>query len=121
VTLRRWLPTIIWGLVILASSSISLPSIAAPANSDKGVHVFLYGVLGYLAGRALLRGRNPQVWQLLVLVLGVLAYGALDEVHQRWIPTRTADPADWVADAAGSVSGIVASAIVTRARGRRAA
>lgn len=121
MTLRRWLPTIVWALVILVSSSISMPAIAAPANSDKGAHVLLYLVLGYLAGRALLRGRNPQVWQLLALVLGMLAYGALDELHQRWIPTRTADPADWVADAAGSLTGIVAAVIVTRVRGRRAA
>jgi VanZ family protein len=50
----------------------------------------------------------------------LLAFGALDEVHQLWIPGRTADPIDWAADAAGSVVGIAASVAVTRASGRRA-
>ena len=121
MTLRRWLPTVVWGIVILISSSLSMPHVSAPAGTDKGVHVVLYLVLGYLSARALLLGRNPRVWQLLVLVLAVFVFGALDEWHQRWIPTRTVDPADWVADAAGSLAGIATAIVVTRRRGRRAA
>jgi VanZ family protein len=118
---RRWLPTALWAILVVVSSSVPLPSIAAPVGADKGVHGVLYLVLGFLSGRALLLGKNARVWHLLVLVFGLLAFGALDELHQRWIPGRFADVADWSADAVGSIAGIAASVVVTRARGRRPA
>lgn len=118
---RRWLAPGLWAILVVVSSSVPLPPIAAPPGTDKGVHVILYLVLGYLAGRALLRGKTARVWHLLVLVLGLLAFGALDEVHQLWVPGRTADTTDWAADAVGSVVGIAASVALTRASGRRAA
>jgi VanZ family protein len=34
-------------------------------------------------------------------VLAGLAVGALDELNQAAVPGRTADPADWLADALG--------------------
>jgi VanZ family protein len=112
---------VLWAILVVISSSVPLPAISAPPGTDKGVHVVLYLVLGLLSGRALLRGKTARVWHLLVLVLGLFAFGALDEVHQLWVPGRTADPADWVADAAGSVVGIAAAVALTRASGRRAA
>jgi VanZ family protein len=118
---RRWLPPFLWAILVVISSSVPMPPIAAPAGADKGVHALLYLVLGLLSGRALLRGKTARVWHLLVLVLGLLAFGALDEVHQMWVPGRTADPTDWAADAAGSVIGIAASVAMTRGSGRRAA
>ena len=117
---RRWLPPTLWAILVVISSSVPLPPINAPPGADKGVHIVLYLVLGFLSGRALLRGKTARVWHLLVLVLGLFAFGALDEVHQLWIPGRTADPVDWAADAAGSVAGIAASVALTRASGRRA-
>ena len=118
---RRWLPPVLWAIVVVISSSVPLPAIAAPPGTDKGVHGILYFVLGFLSGRALLLGKTARVWHLLVLVVGLLAFGALDEVHQLWIPGRTADPRDWVADTGGSVVGIMASVALTRASSRRAA
>ena len=118
---RRWLAPALWAIVVLLSSSLPMPPIVAPVGTDKGVHGVLYFGLGFLSGRALLLGKNARVWHLLVLVLGLLAFGMLDEVHQRWIPGRTADRADWAADAVGSVVGLAASVAVTRSRRRRAA
>lgn len=118
---RRWLTPALWAILVLLSSSLPMPPIVAPVGADKGVHGVLYFGLGFLSGRALLLGKNARVWHLLVLVLGLLAFGALDEVHQRWIPGRTADRADWAADAVGSIAGIAASVAVTRSRTRHAA
>ncbi|HEX2779160.1 MAG TPA: VanZ family protein [Gemmatimonadaceae bacterium] len=94
-----------------------MPAITAPAGTDKGVHAVLYLVLGFLAARALLAERTARVWQLLILLLALLAFGAVDELHQRFIPGRTADTRDWVADSVGSVVGLAAGL----ARGRRRA
>ena len=118
---RRWLAPALWAIVVLLSSSLPMPPIAAPPGADKGVHGVLYFGLGFLSGRALLLGKNARVWHLLVLVFGLLAFAALDELHQRWIPSRTADRADWAADAVGSMVGLAASVAVTRSRRRRAA
>jgi VanZ family protein len=43
------------------------------------------------------------------VALGV-AYGASDEVHQAFVPGRSADPADWAADALGVLAGTFAYA-----------
>ena len=115
MNVRRWRAPLLWAVVILIVSSVPIPQVTAPAGTDKGVHALLYLVLGFLAIRALLSQRAP-VWQLLVLLLAVLAFGALDEVHQRFIPGRTADPKDWVADAAGSIVGMVAGIFRVRRR-----
>ena len=108
MNVRRWRAPLLWAVVILIVSSVPIPAVAAPAGTDKGVHALLYLVLGFLAIRSLLNARTVPVWHLLVLVVGVLVFGALDEAHQLFIPGRTADPKDWVADAVGSVAGMAA-------------
>lgn len=115
MSLRRWRAPLLWAVVILIVSSVPIPQVTAPAGTDKGVHGLLYLVLGFLTIRALLSQRAP-VWQLLVVLVAVLTFGALDEVHQRFIPGRTADPRDWVADAVGSVVGMAAGIFGVRRR-----
>lgn len=117
MSVRRWRAPLLWAAVILIVSSAPMPAITAPAGTDKGVHAVLYLVLGFLAARALLAERTARVWQLLILLLALLAFGAVDELHQRFIPGRTADTRDWVADSVGSVVGLAAGL----ARGRRRA
>lgn len=120
VKLRRWLPPLLWAAIILVISSVPVPAVAAPPGADKGVHALLYLVLGVLSGRSLLAGRDTPVWQLLVL-LGVLAaFGAVDEAHQMLLAGRTADMRDWIADIVGSIAG-VALALARAGRAVRAA
>jgi VanZ family protein len=78
-----------------------------PAGFDKVAHFGLYFVLGALAGRAWRVDAAPNA--LLVIVLA-LAVGAGDELHQRGVPTRTADPLDFAADATGVLLGFAALA-----------
>ncbi|HEX8849356.1 MAG TPA: VanZ family protein [Gemmatimonadaceae bacterium] len=115
MNVRRWRAPLLWAAVILMVSSVPLPAVAAPEGTDKGIHGILYLVLGFLAARALLSARTARVWQLLVLVAVLVAFGGLDELHQRWIPGRTADVKDWAADTTGVVVGVVAGLF----RGRR--
>lgn len=102
---RRWAPSVIWGAVILVLTS--LPGSALPhgpdiPGADKVVHGALYGMLGFLAGRAL-TGERVAVWVRTAVVIAGLA--AADEWHQQWIPGRSADAFDWVADVAGATLG----------------
>jgi VanZ family protein len=75
---------------------------------DKVLHFVAYAGLAFLAA-AYLRFRKGCFGWLDFLGVWTLAvsYGVLDEITQ--IPVgRTADPLDWLADAAGAAAGLVA-------------
>ena len=119
MNLRRWLPPLLWAVVILVISTVPVPAVGAPEGTDKGVHGLLYLVLGFLAGRSLLGERLVPLWQLLVLVVVLAAFGAVDEAHQMMLAGRTADIRDWIADVLGALAG-VAFALMRAARASRA-
>lgn len=120
MNVRRWRAPLLWAAVILLVSSVPMPAVSAPVGTDKGIHGALYLVLGFLAARALLSERTARVWQLLVLVAALVVFGGLDELHQRWIPGRTADTRDWAADIVGSSAGVVVGLFRGRRRTARA-
>jgi VanZ family protein len=64
----------------------------------------MYAVLAFLCWRAL-AARLSVRRRVLCVVAGASLFGALDEVHQRFIPGRTADPRDWTADTLGAALG----------------
>jgi VanZ family protein len=112
--LLAWLPAVAWAAVIFNLSSQSrLPGPDAP-GFDKVAHFGAYALLGWLLVRAADRSLLPLA---LGAVLGVL-YGAADEIHQMYVPGRSPDVMDWVADAAGVIA---ATFVYTRLRVRRAA
>ena len=116
MTGRRWLPPILWALLTFAISSVPMPAVVAPPGTDKGVHWVLYFVLGLLSARAVLAEHGRRPVPLLVTLGLVLVFGAVDELHQRWIPGRTVDLRDWVADAIGAACGITAALAAARRR-----
>ncbi|MFM9032630.1 MAG: VanZ family protein [Opitutaceae bacterium] len=94
---RAWLwPVVIMVLIFTASSR---SSVAGPriTHFDKVVHFSVYGLLGTLACRAM-RGRSKAWWAL----LAVSAFGATDEWHQYFVPGRSSELGDWIADTAGA-------------------
>lgn len=68
---------------------------------DKSVHALVFALLG-AAGTLGWPGRRP-TRRLLALLL---AYGALTELAQWFIPGRAASILDWLADAAGALVGV---------------
>ena len=112
--LLAWLPAVAWALVIFNLSSQSrVPGPDVP-GIDKVAHFGAYALLGWLAVWAADRSALPLA---VGAVLGVL-YGATDEVHQMYVPGRSPDVRDWVADAAGVIA---AYFVYTRLRARRSA
>lgn len=120
---RARLYAVAWGLFLLALTSWpsppEVPVVSSIPDFDKVVHATLYGVQGFLLYFAI---RWPGQRPLLVRVLtvgGLLAlFGALDEVHQIWIPGRSAEVADALTDAiAGFAGAVVAAAVAVRSRG----
>jgi VanZ family protein len=112
--LLDWLLPVGWAALIFSLSAQStVPGPEVP-GIDKVEHFAAYAVLGWLLARA----ADRSALSLAVgLALGVL-YGASDEIHQMFVPGRSPDVMDWVADAAGVLA---ATFVYTRLRARRAA
>ena len=119
-----------WGLVLLALTSWpsppEVPVVSSIPNFDKLVHAVLYGVEGFLLYFAIGWKRDgeepgpPRVSWRRALVVGAVmaAWGALDEIHQLWIPGRSCELADAVTDAAAGFLGGAVASRVSAGRGR---
>lgn len=88
-------------------SELPLPS-RMPPHADKVLHFLAYGLLAALLFRAvypLNPHRPPRMkaapW---IVVLVPTAVGIVDEIHQLFVPGRTAELLDVVADALGAVA-----------------
>jgi VanZ family protein len=87
-------------LIFLLSAQSDLPSVEQV--SDKTAHVAAYFVFGLLCLRATHGGIGPlRTGPTLAALALALAYGALDEWHQSWVPGRSPSVLDWVADGVG--------------------
>jgi len=100
-----WAPPALWALVLFALSELRVVPPMARAfllPSDKVVHFLLYLTFGALLAWARhVGGRGIHV----ALILVGVVYGGLDEWHQSFVPGRSPDLEDWLADAAGVVAG----------------
>jgi VanZ family protein len=101
--LLAWLPALLWMTAIFTISSRSTVSLPSVTQADKVAHAAAYAVLGVALAFALRRS-SVASWPAWSVTLGWL-YGASDEFHQRFVPGRSPDVADWVADAVGVVIG----------------
>ena len=83
-----------------------------PTNTDKPLHWLAYLGLAIVVVRALARGLPRRIgFGLAATALAItIGYGATDEVHQMFVPGRTADLYDLMADAAGALVGTIACA-----------
>jgi VanZ family protein len=76
--------------------------------SDKTGHFVAYAGLALLCVRAIAGGLPRRVVPHVAAIAFAIAaaYGATDEIHQSFVPGRSADVVDWFADASGALIGI---------------
>jgi thiol-disulfide isomerase/thioredoxin len=109
---RPWVWVGVWAAAILTATSVPLPVMpGTPSHLDKVVHVGMYLPLAWLLARALGEGRRARLLPT-VLWAFVLAglFGAFDEWHQRYMPTRSCDLCDFEADLTGIFLGCIIGA-----------
>lgn len=102
-------PAWLWAILIFVGSSV--PGLTAPDLGfqweDKLAHLIEFAVFGFFLMRAFSGSKNRLLrrhgW-LLTILLGTI-YAATDELHQRLVPGRSADVADWIADVLGILTG----------------
>lgn len=70
-------------------------------NADKIAHFFVFGLLGTLVARIpWVQLRRPLGIYTAIVIVSV--FGASDELHQHFTPSRSMDVWDWVTDTAGA-------------------
>ena len=93
---------IIYFLSSLPGDRLVLPDIV---NIDKIAHMAIYGLLAFTVFYAFgsrLRRLYPRLIPLLVILICTL-YGVSDEFHQSFVPNRSPDVFDVMADSTGAV------------------
>ncbi len=144
---RDWLPALAWAAAIFIGSSDTLSSSntsryleplihwllprlpqesvgATMAVIRKGGHLTEYGILAVLCWRAVHHslGRDARDWNWRhagIAVAAAALYAVTDELHQAFVPSRTASPWDVLIDACGAAAGIVLIWGVWRVSGRK--
>ena len=119
--IRYQAPAFLWALIIFLASSI--PAARIPwsffRTLDKIIHAAIFLILGILVYRALTSENDHHIfsYKKVLLMFGiVICYGILDEIYQGFIPGRSVDFYDMLADTAG---GLLAGLFVFL-KGRRA-
>lgn len=74
---------------------------------DKVLHFIVYAILSLLSARALKKDKPhwPVRRIILAAIIFTSLYGLSDEIHQAFVPSRSASLPDLTADIAGSIAG----------------
>lgn len=111
-TLQRWMrriPAIALSIAFfVASSSADVVSPPFPL-ADKLYHATAYAVYGWVVALAVGTFPIAPRRRAIVALAVALVFAASDEVHQSFVPGRTADFFDWCADAVGAAVGLTVS------------
>jgi len=103
-----WLPVLFYCAAIFIQSSLpTIEQLPQWPHLDKILHVAAYALLGFLFFRAL-SGDRPSFNRNFSLILSIIftgLYGLSDEIHQSFVPGRSAEVADALADLAGGFLG----------------
>lgn len=108
---NRWLRLTSWSLSLLYMVAIfalsALPDLSLPYTFEGGdffLHMVEYSILGFLLSWALVNSGVVRKLVLYGFLVGLL-YGMTDELHQYFVPGRTASLLDLTADGLGSLLG----------------
>jgi len=106
--LKYHFPFMAWLLIIFIQSSF--PAVELPKveffSADKIVHMGVFGLLAALCFISLIHIQKENLftgsaylWTGIITIL----YGASDEIHQYFVPNRSSELQDWLADIAGII------------------
>jgi VanZ family protein len=116
----RWPPALLWAMAIFYLSSQSRPlGRRWPPLPSALAHVFEFAVLAALLHRALATDPRRQERAAAAAFALTALYAASDEVHQLFVPERTASLAEYGLDLLGTLLGLSAGRWWARVSGRR--
>ena len=101
---------LIAGVIWYLSSQHTVPQLKGILGWDKLQHLAAFAILAVAAGLWV----SPAFWKrrsilaLLLVAITGSAYGAIDELHQHFVPGRLSSFWDWLADTLGAFFGAAA-------------
>lgn len=112
----RWIPVAAYAgfILYLSVRTFVQPPVSVP-HIDKAVHFLLYCGLGFALLWSLRATRlkyHPRI--VAIAAMAALLYGAVTELYQSFLPGRSAQFADLVADGLGGFLGAILAAQVAR-------
>ena len=114
-----WLPVLLYCLLIFIQSSFPASEHVPDFDfSDKLLHAAAYAILGALLYRAFnaMDKRIPLARLIALSIVLTALYGASDEIHQYFVPSRSAEFLDFAADAIGGGAGVIAAMVIFKNR-----
>ena len=115
IPFRQFVPAIIWFLILcflvfLPGSDVPSVGWAQQLHVDKVVHFSLFGILFLLTSLPILKSflsAKAKVQYLFTIAISIILWGILTEIIQHYfIPGRTFDIGDWIADTIGVFAGV---------------
>jgi VanZ family protein len=104
-----YLPLALYWVVLLILTSLPGKDVPNTNINDKVEHYLAYSILAILLcftfdfqKKIKFLAKQPYLFSLLL----VSFYGCIDELHQLYIPGRSCDVKDWLADTCGGLMGI---------------
>jgi len=96
-------------IFVISSFEVEVPGIRYFPLRDKGIHFVEYAVLGWLCAVASSRTwPTASAWRTAAFAVFIsVLWGLSDEIHQAFVPGRSSEVADVVADLFGSTVGAV--------------
>ena len=104
------------------SSQSTLPEMKGPFSFDKFLHFSAYAALSFAVGLWFSgETRLKQPLRVFLICTAIASgYGIVDEIHQYFVPGRSSDVLDWVADTLGAMAGAGVLLLATRIWASRA-
>ena len=102
-------------IFMLSSFELEVPGIRHFPLRDKGIHFLEYAALGWLCAAASSRTwPSASAWRTAAFAVFISAlWGLSDEIHQAFVPGRSSEVADVIADLFGSMAGAAASLLLS--------
>ena len=105
-----YLPLTLYWLALFIGTSIPVDQLPSISISDKIIHLVAYFLLAILLNLTLIYQRKSRLLfrkAPIAIIFIASIYGALDEIHQLYVPGRSAEVLDWTADAIGASLGVL--------------
>jgi VanZ family protein len=98
---------VLWGCLIFYLSGIPNLASGLPHRYDfvlrKLAHITVFAILAYLTAGSFSSQRKPY---LLIVIVAVVSYALIDELHQASVPTRSGNARDVLIDSLGVYFGL---------------
>ncbi|MGE5402208.1 MAG: VanZ family protein [Ignavibacteriales bacterium] len=105
-----YFPLIVYWIILFIATTLPGKDVPSLGISDKIEHFTAYMILSVLLCFTYMFQRRFSILYLrpfLMTIVTVTLYGAMDEIHQLFVPGRSCDPLDLAADVTGATLGLL--------------